>query len=165
MNRMISTGKCLLISSLVMVLAACGGDTQKERPLSKDGLLSTDLVNNPQSAKGLDTALYNELPTMDFEDSVHDFGLLNEGMKATYGFEFVNNGKTPLIVSAAKGSCGCAVAEYPRDPVAPGASGIIQVLFDTYGKSGHQEKSISVTTNSQRGVHMLYIKADVKAAQ
>lgn len=145
----------------MLALVACGDSAQKQQQ-SKDGLLSTDLVNNPQSANGLDTALYNELPTMDFEDSVHDFGILTEGMKATYGFEFINNGKTPLIVSAAKGSCGCAVAEYPRDPIAPGASGIIQVLFDTYGKSGHQEKSIAVTTNSQRGVHMLYIKADVK---
>lgn len=155
----------LLLSTLVMVLAACGDNVQKEQPQSKDGLLSTDLVSNPRSAKGLDTAAYNELPTMDFEDSVHDFGLLSEGMKATYGFEFVNNGKTPLIVSAAKGSCGCAVAEYPHDPIAPGASGIIQIVFDTYGKTGHQEKSIAITTNSKRGVHMLYIKADVKAAQ
>lgn len=165
MNKMITLRNSLLISSLVMVLAACGDNAQKEQPQSKDGLLSTDLVSNPQSANGLDTAAYNELPTMDFEDSVHDFGLLTEGMKATHAFEFVNNGKTPLIVSAAKGSCGCAVAEYPHDPIAPRASGIIQVVFDTYGKTGHQEKSISVTTNSKRGVQMLYIKADVKAAQ
>lgn len=155
----------LVLSLLIILLAACGGNTQKEQPQSKDGLLSTELVNNPRSANGLDTSLANELPVMDFEDTVHNFGWLDEGMKATHSFEFINNGKTPLIVSAAKGSCGCAVAEYPRDPIPPGGSGIIQVLFDTYGKTGHQEKSISITTNSKRGVHMLYIKADVKAAQ
>ncbi|MBW7914053.1 MAG: DUF1573 domain-containing protein [Taibaiella sp.] len=165
MNKMIGFKKCLVASSLMVMLVACGDNAQKEQSQSKDGLLSTELVSNPRSAKGLDTAAYNELPTMDFEDSVHDFGLLTEGMKATHAFEFVNNGKTPLIVSAAKGSCGCAVAEYPRDPIAPGASGIIQVVFDTYGKNGHQEKSIAITTNSKRGTEMLYIKADVKAAQ
>ncbi|HEY9178501.1 MAG TPA: DUF1573 domain-containing protein [Flavipsychrobacter sp.] len=154
------------LSLLTIVLVACGDSNQsKSDAQEKDGLLSADLVTNPHSAKGLDTAIYNQLPTMDFEDTVHHFGNLEEGVKASYSFEFVNNGKTPLIVSAAKGSCGCTVAEYPRDPVHPGASGIIQVLFDTYGKPGHQEKSIALTTNSKRGVHMLYIKAEVKAAK
>lgn len=156
----------LVLSALVILLAACGDNKQRQAGAqAKDGLLSADLVTNPRSAKGLDTAVYNGLPTMDFEDSVHNFGVLAEGVKPTYGFEFVNNGKIPLIVSAAKGSCGCAVAEYPRDPIPPGGSGIIQVVFDTYGKTGHQEKSIAITANSKRGVHMLYIKADVKAAQ
>ncbi len=165
MNKIISLKNFLVLSSLVMLLAACGDNQPKEQPQSKDGLLSADLVNNPRSASGMDTTAFNELPTMDFEDTVRNFGMLEEGMKATYGFEFVNNGKTPLIVSAAKGSCGCAVAEYPRDPVQPNGSGIIQVVFDTDGKTGHQEKSIAITTNSKRGLHMLYIKADVKARQ
>lgn len=152
----------LILSSLILLLSACGDSKEQAQDKSKDGLLSTDLVSNPHSAKGLDTALYNELPTMDFEDTVHNFGRLEEGVKATHVFEFVNNGKTPLIISAAKGSCGCAVPDYPRDPVAPGGSGLVQVVFNTDGKSGHQEKSIAITTNSKRAVHMLYIKADVE---
>lgn len=151
----------LFLSSLILLLSACGDENAKQDK-QKDGLLSTDLVSNPQSATGLDTALYNNLPEMDFEDTVHNFGTLAEGIKAKHAFEFTNNGKTPLIISGAKGSCGCAVADYPRDPIAPGGSGFIQVVFDTDGKSGHQEKSIALTTNAQRSVRMLYIKADVE---
>lgn len=166
MRKKNSMRNFLALSLLIGLLSACGDSKQQQNDAQgKDGLLSTELVNNPRSAKGLDTAVYNGMPTMDFEDTVHHFGTLEEGVKASYSFEFVNNGKTPLIVSAAKGSCGCTVAEYPRDPVHPGTSGIIQVLFDTYGKPGHQEKSIALTTNSKRGVHMLYIKADVKTAK
>lgn len=148
---------------LVLLATACNDDTTQKQDATGKDLLSTELVNNPHSADGLDTAAQNALPTMDFTDTLHDFGTLNEGEKAVYDFAFTNNGKTPLIISDAKGSCGCTVAEFPRDPIAPGASGKIQVVFNSIDKSGHQEKSVSVTTNTARSVHMLYFKGDVKA--
>jgi hypothetical protein len=102
------------------------------------------------------------MPTMDFKDSVHDFGNLKEGEVGTYDFEFVNNGKKPLIIASATGSCGCTVPEYPHEPIAPGKGGVIKVKFDTQGKIGHQEKSVTINTNSATGVKMLYIKAEVE---
>jgi len=154
--------KYLSLFVVVVLLAGCAGNAEQKKEDAENGLLSTELVSNPYSAKGLDTVSYNDLPTMDFRDTVHDFGALSEGEKAVYSFDFTNNGKTPLIISNASGSCGCTVADFPRDPVAPGASGIIKVVFDSQGKTGHQEKSIAITTNSKRGIHMLYIKGDVK---
>lgn len=151
--------KYIILLFCTLSITAC----QEEKKETKEdkGLLSTDIVNNPMSAEGVDSVAYEDLPTMDFEDTLHNFGNITDGQKATHYFKFTNNGKTPLIVSHAKGSCGCTVAEYPRDPIAPGESGVMKVVFDSKDKSGHQEKSVAITTNSKRGLHTLYIKADI----
>lgn len=153
--------KYLLFIAISVSLASCAGNAEQKKEEIKEGLLSTDLVSNPYSANGVDTGTYNNLPTMDFTDTLHDFKTIAEGEKALYDFEFTNNGKTPLIISAAKGSCGCAIADFSKDPVPPGGKGNISVIFNSQGKMGHQEKSVAVTTNTSRSVHMLYIKADV----
>jgi hypothetical protein len=148
---------------LLMMAAAFIGCNNTEPPKEGDkNLLPTDLVSNPRSAAGTDTAAFNALPTMDFRDTVHDFGTMRDGETSSYEFEFTNSGKTPLIISNASGSCGCTVADYPREPIQPGQGGTMKVMFNSTDKIGHQEKSISISTNSKRGIHMLYIKADVK---
>lgn len=153
--------KYVLLILATATLSACGEN--KKDTKSKEGLLSTDLVNNPYSANGVDTSSMGSLPTMDFVDTLHNFGWIEEGGRAVYSFEFKNNGKTPLVVSGANGSCGCAVASFPKEPIPPGGSGKIDVEFNSAEKMGHQEKSVSVTANSNRGVHVLYIKADIKS--
>src|SRR5690606_33207217 len=145
-----------------LLIAACGENKQQQGSEENPDLLSTDLVSIPHSANGLDTNAIGQLPTMDFTDTVHNFGEIAEGEKAMFDFTFTNNGKTPLIVSNASGSCGCTVADFPKDPIAPGGSGKIKVVFNSGGRPGHQEKSVSVTTNTHRSVHMLYFKGDVK---
>lgn len=114
------------------------------------------------SANGVDTVSAARKPTMEFTDTLHDFGKIHEGEKVTYEFGFSNKGKTPLIITSAYGSCGCTVPEFPKDPVQPGQSGIIKVIFNSQGKSGHIEKSVTVRTNTLRSVHMLYIKGEVE---
>lgn len=147
--------------AVLLLLSACAGQESNKDEGTKDDLLSTDLVKNPHTASGTDSVAMGELPTMDFADTVHDFGSLHDGEKGVYEFEFTNNGKKPLIISSATGSCGCTVPHYPRDPIAPGKTGVINVQFDSKDKMGHVEKSVTISTNSQRGIHMLYIKADV----
>lgn len=149
----------LTVSIFALSLQACQEpeETTKE---NKD-LLSTDLVNNPRSAAGTDTAALKSLATMDFTDTLFDFGTIHEGEIVTHDFRFTNNGKKPLIISNAAGSCGCTVADFPKEPLAPGSSEVIKVRFSSAGKHGHQEKSVSVTTNSNRGIHALYIKGEV----
>ena len=120
------------------------------------------LVNNPRTANGMDTVAAARKPTMDFKDTVHDFGAIKQDEVVSHEFTFTNNGKTPLIISGAAGSCGCTVPVYPHDPIAPGASGIMKVTFNSAGKSGPQNKNVTINTNTVRSVHMLYIKAEVK---
>ena len=128
-------------------------------------LLSTDLIDNPRSAKGTDAATLASLATMDFKDTLLQFGNIREGELVSHDFEFKNNGKRPLIISSAKGSCGCTVAEFPTEPMIPGQAGTIKVRFNSSGKTGHQEKTVTIIANSNRGVHTLFIKGDVKSTE
>lgn len=134
---------------MIIAFAACN-NAPKEEP-NKD-LLPTNLVSNPYTANGVDTAVMNAKPTMDFKDTLHNFGTLHEGETVEYEFDFTNNGKNPLVISQASGSCGCTVADYQHEPIAPGKSGVLRVKFNSAGKQGHQEKSVTVTTNSNRTV-------------
>ena len=62
-------------------------------------------------------------PKMDFEATEWDFGEIDQGDAVEYVFKFKNSGTDPLIITNAKGSCGCTVPEWPREPVAPGETG------------------------------------------
>lgn len=148
----------LLIALLGIGAASCNNNTP-EAPKDK---LPTSLVNNPHTANGIDTVSAANKPTMDFKDTVHEFGTIHQGESVTHEFTFTNNGKTPLVISNASGSCGCTVPVYPKDPVAPGKSEVIKVTFNSTGKGGHQEKSVTITTNTVRGFNMLYIKGEVE---
>jgi len=102
--------------------------------------------------------------TIKFDKSEHDFGKLKQGESAEYSFKFTNTGKEPLIIENAQGSCGCTVPQYPKEPIAPGATGKIDVRFNSAGKSGPQQKTVTLTANTDPSVStMLTIKADVEA--
>src|SRR6202008_1830478 len=62
-------------------------------------------------------------PEMKFEEEIHDYGTINQGVDGAYFFKFKNVGKEPLIISNARGSCGCTVPEWPKEPIKPGANG------------------------------------------
>lgn len=150
----------LVLNICALTISSCS-DQEAKQPENKN-LLSTDLVNNPRSADGTDPAKLHSLATMDFRDTVFDFGTIRQGEVVNHDFEFTNNGKNPLVVSNAAGSCGCTVADFPKEPLPPGKSASIKVQFSSAGKEGHQEKSVTLTTNSVRGNHHLYIKGEVK---
>jgi hypothetical protein len=102
--------------------------------------------------------------TWKFDKSEHDFGKLKQGESAEYKFKFTNTGKEPLIIENAQGSCGCTVPNYPKEPIAPGASGTIDVRFNSAGKNGAQQKTVTLTANTDPSITtILTIKADVEA--
>ncbi len=102
-----------------------------------------------------------KFPTMEFENAAHDFGVIGPEKKVSYTFNFKNTGAADLLISNAVGSCGCTVPEYPKEPVKPGESGKIQVSFNPSGKKGNQQKSITISANTQAGKEMLTIKASI----
>jgi len=77
-----------------------------------------------------------------FAENEFDFGTLEEGEKVEHVFKFENTSTNPLTISNARGSCGCTVPEWPREPIAPGESGEIKVKFDSKGKKGSQSKTV-----------------------
>jgi hypothetical protein len=82
-----------------------------------------------------------------FEKETHDYGTIKNGANGTCTFEFKNTGNAPLILSNAKGSCGCTVPTWPKEPIAPGATAVISVKYDTK-RQGAINKSVTITSNA-----------------
>ncbi len=142
-----------LIYSILFValISAC---TNK----SADDKLNTDLVNNPLSADGINS---DNLPEVKFEIDKFDFGIMNQGERKSTEFKFTNVGNSDLIIEDAKGSCGCTVPVYPKEPIKPGDNGIITVTFNSEGKQGIQNKTVTLITNCIPSTKFLSIKANV----
>jgi hypothetical protein len=86
-------------------------------------------------------------PGMSFINDVMDYGTIELQADGAREFTFTNNGTQPLVISNAQGSCGCTVPSYTREPIAPGATGIIGVKYDT-NRAGAFTKTITLTSNS-----------------
>ncbi len=84
---------------------------------------------------------------IEFSKDVHDYGDVKYGADGTCSFEFKNTGNAPLIISNAKGSCGCTVPEWPKEPINPGQSASIKVKYDTK-RPGAINKSVTITSNA-----------------
>jgi Protein of unknown function (DUF1573) len=100
--------------------------------------------------------------TMTFENDVHDFGNIKEGVTVDYTFNFTNSGQNDLQITNAIGSCGCTVPEYPKGLLKPGEASKIKVSFNSSGKSGKQEKSVTLTANIANQYQLIRIKANIE---
>lgn len=98
-----------------------------------------------------------------FNEEVHNFGKVDVNTDNPYSFVFTNTGKEPLLITNAKGSCGCTVPSWPKDPIMPGATGKIDVVFrPSNGQAGKpQEKTVTVTANTEPVNTVVRIKAMV----
>jgi len=99
-----------------------------------------------------------------FKEYAHDFGTIDEGDVEIHIFEFTNTGDEPLILDKCKGSCGCLVPQCPKEPIAPGATGTIEVKFNSIGKKNNQTKKVTVTANTDPVLTILTIIAQVTPA-
>lgn len=98
---------------------------------------------------------------IEFEESSKDFGDIFQGDKVTHVFKFKNTGTEPLVLSNVITSCGCTATEWPREPIAPGATGEINATFNSKGKMGKQNKIITVVSNSMGGSAKVSIISNV----
>ncbi|MGV3507759.1 MAG: DUF1573 domain-containing protein [Sphingobacteriaceae bacterium] len=135
----------LLAASVVAI--SCNSNTAKNT--------ETDSTANA-------TAVAEGNATISFEKNNYDFGKITETEKVTHEFKFINNGTEPLIISSATATCGCTVPEYPKEPVAPGESGVIKVVYDSKGQPGMQHKVVTVTANTTPTATELYLTGEVK---
>ena len=100
---------------------------------------------------------------IEFSKMVHDYGNMKQNGDGTCEFKFTNTGTAPLIISNAKGSCGCTVPQWPREPIAPGASNVIKVKYDTK-RVGPINKSVTISSNAETPTAVLRIKGTIEAA-
>ena len=98
-----------------------------------------------------------------FENTSHNFGTFSESSpKVTCTFKFKNTGDGPLVIHQAIASCGCTVPQYPKEPIKPGESGQITVIYNGAGKfPGHFKKSITIRSNGKNEMTRLYIEGDM----
>ncbi|MBK8563908.1 MAG: DUF1573 domain-containing protein [Saprospiraceae bacterium] len=101
---------------------------------------------------------------MKFEVTEINYGDIMQGKQsdpeAVRTFKFTNTGNEPLIISNAKGSCGCTVPSYPKDPILPGKTANIEVRYDI-ARLGPFQKSVTITTNEANPTHTLQIKGKI----
>ncbi len=116
---------------------------------------------NLENAKVRDSEIRLGGPRLSFDKTEHDFGILNEGDIVETVFTFTNSGKSELIITSAKSSCGCTVPEWPKEPILAGETGKIKVKFNTRGKPNKQRKQVTLRTNTDSGKEILTILAQV----
>lgn len=93
-----------------------------------------------------DSARYTSIQWL---DSTRDFGTIPEGQKVEVDFRFRNTGTTPLVITQIRPSCGCTIADQPREPIPPGAEGHISATFNSQGHLGVNQKTLFVTANTK----------------
>ena len=97
-----------------------------------------------------------------FEKELIDMGTYNQfdDESSRCEFVFTNTGKEPLIIEKAKGSCGCTVPEWPKEPILPGETGKIKVNYDEK-RVGSFNKSVTITSNAQNTTQIIKIKGKI----
>lgn len=84
---------------------------------------------------------------IEFTNDVHNYGDVAYSGNGTYTFTFKNTGTEALLITDAKGSCGCTVPTWSKEPIMPGKTGSIDVTYDTK-RVGAISKSVTVTSNA-----------------
>jgi hypothetical protein len=102
-------------------------------------------------------------PVLTFKVDTMNFGTVTQGTVVEREFVFKNTGKTPLLITDAIVTCGCTVPDYPKEPIAPGKTGIIHVKFNSAGKMGAQDKTIRMVSNNGSGEVVLHLKGTITA--
>src|SRR3974390_1643771 len=100
-------------------------------------------------------------PEVTFEETSFDFATLQKGDECSHEFKFKNTGKEPLILSNCQASCGCTTPSCPKEPIAPGMSGVIKVKYDS-NRVGVFSKTVTITSNAKNSPVVLSIKGKIE---
>jgi hypothetical protein len=142
-----------LIKNLILVLFLSVGSTHfvnaQENDTKKDSLAAK---NNPNA------------PEITFESDLHDYGTIKQGADGGCEFKFKNTGKEPLIISNARGSCGCTVPTWPKEPVMKGQTAVVKVHYDTK-RPGAFTKTVTIESNAKTNPKVLTIKGLVEVSE
>ena len=140
----------LLLVSLALV--SCSSSSHEKT-------ITTDLVNSPLTANSKAEKVLT--PKIEMVETSYDFGEMKQGESVTHNFILKNTGDADLIITAAKGSCGCTVPEWPKNPIAKGEEAAIKVTFNSAGKSGKQNKTVTLVSNAIPNTKVITINGNV----
>lgn len=129
-----------IVALSVMLLAftfSNAQETTKIKKTAKKTVIKTTKITSPKV----------EGAGMVFDTETIDYGTIAHNAEGKREFVFTNNGNKPLIITNTTGSCGCTVPTTPKEPIAPGAKGIIGVKYAT-DRIGAFTKTVTVTSNA-----------------
>jgi len=149
--------KKLLIFSMVSLFAiSCGSNAKETTNEGNEEAISSELSVTENAVDTLNA------PIVQVENDTYTFGEAKEGEKVTHEYAFTNTGKTPLIISSVNASCGCTTPNYPKQPIKPGETAKIEVVFDTKNQPGMHHKVITMTSNAHPTQTIFHLKGEVK---
>lgn len=164
--------KILAIGAFIAIaLSSCENKELEQRvdTLEKkvENLSAKELINNPATANTPTGEVVADGPTasIKFEEEEFDFGTINQNDIVEHTYQFTNTGDVPLIIENASASCGCTVPDWPKEPIAPGATSQINVKFDSKGKQGVQNKQITIRANTNPNFTKVTLKGNVLTAE
>jgi hypothetical protein len=148
--------KQLILLLVSLALVSCNSSSDEKT-------ITTDLVNSPLTANSNAEKVLT--PNIEMLETSYNFGEIQQGESVTHDFILKNTGDADLIISAAKGSCGCTVPEWPKTPIAKGEEATIKVTFNSAGKSGKQNKTVTLVTNAIPNTKVITINGNVIVPQ
>ena len=148
--------KQLILLLVSLALASCNSSSDEKT-------ITTDLVNSPLTANSNAEKVLT--PNIEMLETSYNFGEIQQGESVTHDFILKNTGDADLIISAAKGSCGCTVPQWPKTPIAKGEEAAIKVTFNSAGRSGKQNKTVTLVTNAIPNTKVLTINGNVIVPQ
>ncbi|MGY4384763.1 hypothetical protein ACVWYN_001797 [Pedobacter sp. UYP24] len=148
--------KTYLLAFAVLAFASCKNN-------NKSAAVTTPIADTT-TAVGTHTPVQNPNGgILTFADNVHNFGTIKKGEIVTYAFKLTNTGKEPIIIKDALATCGCTVPEIPKQPIKPGESSEIKVVFNSAGKPvGPITKPITVSSNAVNSPVQITLVGEIK---
>ncbi|HET6991900.1 MAG TPA: DUF1573 domain-containing protein [Bacteroidia bacterium] len=126
-------------------------------------LIGAMTVSKAQTGAPVTSGMENKNgPVITMDVLEYNFGTIKQGDIVTREYKFKNTGKEPLIINNAVGSCGCTVPDYPKEPIKPNGTGVIKVTFNSAGKMGQQDKTVTLTYDTDKTI-VLHLKGTVEA--
>ena len=128
-------------------------------------ITTTGIAQNAVSTNVSDSVIKTDGAMIQFESETIDYGTIEHNADGNREFKFTNTGNAPLVISNAKGSCGCTVPTWPKEAIAPGESSVIKVRYAT-NRVGNFAKSITLTSNAVNAPSkVVRIKGSVKPTE
>ena len=147
-------------SAFVVLLVLCIGCRLTDHSERDPSEVSTESLDFPSS--GYENVDPDDLPQFTFDNTHADMGRVIQGARVDKIYTFTNTGGSPLVISDVRSTCGCTVGkDWPKQPIAPGETGTISVSFDSEGRSGRQEKTITVVANTTPPSTVLTLTGEV----
>lgn len=159
----------LMSAMLLTFMFSCQSGNQSVRDEARDNVEANTVQPanpaQPQQTVQQPAAPAGPTTVMSFEETTFDFGTVQDGEKVSHTYKFKNTGSEPLILSDAKGSCGCTVPQWPREPIAPGAEGEIVVEFNSKNKKGKRNQKVTITANTDPPQTFIYLTGEVMGGE